>query len=123
VKAALIARIEGIRRRNIESVRRIVDEAHYTKFDDWPPFERQGLEALKREEEAYRVLRDFNYEISDWRIDVFNDAAIASFIIKYSGQIRNRKFYIRSRVSAFMVKMGEEWKLIHEHWSRIPEFF
>ncbi len=121
VRAVLIARIEGIKHKDIEVVRKTIEDEHYTKFDDWPPFERQGIEALKREEQALHVLKRYDYETSDWRIDIFDDAAVASFTIKYEGQIRKRRFYIKSRVSAFLIKRGDKWKIVHEHWSRFPE--
>ncbi len=123
VKSTVIARVEGIRNRDINTIKRTIEEENYTKFDDWPPFKRQGLDALKREAEALRVLKEYNYEVSEWKIDIFNDAAVASFIINYNGQIRNRKFYIRSRVSVFLIKRNDEWKIVHEHWSRFPENF
>jgi len=121
VKAVLERRIDGIKRKSAEAIRGLVDEEHYTKFDDWPPFERQGLEALKREAEAFQVLAEYDYQSSDWRIDLFEDSASASFTINYGGTIRGRPFNIRSRVTAFLVKAGGNWKLVHEHWSRFPD--
>lgn len=123
IRSTVIARIEGIKNSDINAIKSAINEENYTKFDDWPPFERQGLDALKREAEALRVLKEYNYEVSGWKIDIFDDAAVASFVINYNGQIRNRKFYIKSRVSIFLIKMGNEWKIVHEHWSRFPENF
>lgn len=121
IKAVLLQRVDGIKRKNPEAIINLVDKERYTKFDDWPPFERQGPEALNREAEAFKVLKEYNYETSDWRIDIFEDAAVASFIISYQGTIRDRSFKIRSRVTAFLVKKDGEWKLVHEHWSRFSE--
>lgn len=123
VRSIIIARIEGIRNRDINTIRRTINEENYTKFDDWPPFQRQGLDALKREGEALQVLKEYSYEVSEWKIDIFDYAAVASFIINYNGQIRNRRFYIKSRVSVFLIKRDNEWKIVHEHWSRFPENF
>ncbi|MEM3566849.1 MAG: nuclear transport factor 2 family protein, partial [Candidatus Bathyarchaeia archaeon] len=93
----------------------------YTKFDDWPPFERQGLDALSREVEALKVLKEYDYEISGWKIDIVNNMALASFIINYRGTIRDLNFNIKSRVTAVLTKINDEWKIIHEHWSRFPQ--
>ena len=120
VKAVLTQRIEGIKSRNARSIAGLVDRKSYTKFDDWPPFERQDSTALNREAEALKVLKEYDYEITDWNIDIFGDAALASFIIRYRGTIRDVNFNIRSRVTAFLLKRGEDWKIVHEHWSRIP---
>jgi len=121
VKAVLIRRIEGIKKKDAESIANLVDKDRYTKFDDWPPFERQGSDALNREAEALKVLKEYDYEISDWKIDMINNVAVASFIVNYRGTIRDLKFNIRSRVTAVLTKINDEWKLVHEHWSRFPQ--
>ncbi len=120
VKAVLIRRIEGIKNRDTRSIASLVDRRSYTKFDDWPPFNLQNSTALNREAEALKVLKEYDYETADWKIDIFDDAALVSFIIRYHGMIRDVSFNIRSRVTAFLLKRGEDWKIVHEHWSRIP---
>lgn len=121
VRAVLIQRIEGIKNKNPRVIASLVDRKRYSKFDDWPPFKRQGSEALKREADALKVLEEYEYETSDWKIDIFGDAALASFTIKYRGKIRELRFNVRSRVSAFLLRREGSWKLVHEHWSRFPE--
>jgi ketosteroid isomerase-like protein len=121
VKAVITQRIDGVRRRDMEAILKIIDKERYTKFDDWAPFERQGPDALDREDEAFKVLKEYSYEIINWQVDVFGDASLASFIINYRGVIRELNFNIRSRVTVFLVNKGGEWKLVHEHWSRFPE--
>ena len=120
IKAIITQRIDGVRRRDTEAILRLVDKERYTKFDDWPPFERQGPEALNREAEAFKVLKEYSYEVANWKVDVFGDASLASFTINYRGIIRELDFNIRSRVTAFLINNGGEWKLVHEHWSRFP---
>jgi ketosteroid isomerase-like protein len=121
VRAVIIQRIDGIRRRDAEAIGRVVEREVYTKFDDWPPFERQGPEALDREAEALKVLRDYSYETGDWRIDIVDDVAVASFTIRYRGAIRDVSFDVRSRVTSVLVRRGDGWRIIHEHWSSFPE--
>jgi ketosteroid isomerase-like protein len=121
VKAVITQRIDGVRKRYTESILRIVDKEKYTKFDDWPPFERQGAEALDREAEAFNVLKEYGYEIANWKVDIFGDTSLASFTVNYRGVIRELSFNIKSRVTAFLVNKDGAWKLVHEHWSRFPE--
>jgi ketosteroid isomerase-like protein len=121
VKAVLTQRIEGIKKKDAEAIMNLVDKEKYTKFDDWPPFERQGSDALNLEAEALKVLKEYNYEIGDWRIDIFNNSALASFTINYRGKIRDLSFNIKSRVTAFLTKKEERWRIVHEHWSRFPQ--
>lgn len=122
IKAIVIQRIEGIRRKDPELIQKVIHKDGYTKFDDWPPFERQGMDGLRREAEALKVLKEYSYEISDWRADLLDDnVALASFIIRYRGRIREIDFNIKSRVSMVLIRVEGEWKIAHEHWSRFPE--
>lgn len=41
IKAAITQRIDGVRRKDMKAILKLVDKDRYTKFDDWPPFERQ----------------------------------------------------------------------------------
>jgi DNA-directed RNA polymerase subunit RPC12/RpoP len=120
IRNIVIRRIEGIRNRDPGAIQALVDQANYTKFDDWPPFYLQESEALKNEAKALKVLKEYDYEIRSWKIQIFGDSAIATFIIRYRGLIRDLKFDIESRVSVFLLKTDGEWKILHEHWSRIP---
>jgi len=120
IRNILIQRIEGIRNRDSKVIKSLVDQDKYTKFDDWPPFDLQESEALENEAKALKVLKEYDYETRGWKIQVFEDSAIATFIIRYHGQIRDLKFNVKSRVSAFLVKSNGKWKIIHEHWSRFP---
>jgi len=117
----LIRRIEGIKNRDAKSIEGVVYKEKYTKFDDWSPFDLQGSEALKNEADALKVLKEYNYETRAWKIEIFGDSAIAAFIISYQGKIRDLSFNIRSRVTAFLIKHEGEWKIVHEHWSRLPQ--
>jgi len=120
IRNILIRRIEGIRNRDSKIIRELVDQDEYTKFDDWPPFDLQESEALENEAKALKVLKEYDYEARGWKIQIFGDSAIAMFIIRYHGQIRDLKFDVQSRVSAFLLKRNGEWKIVHEHWSRFP---
>ena len=121
IRNVLIRRIESIKNRDAETLGKLVYKEKYTKFDDWPPFELQGPEALKNEADALKVLKEYGYETRTWTITVLGDSAIATFIIGYRGKIRDLDFDIRSRVTALLIKQEEEWKIVHEHWSRFPQ--
>ncbi len=121
VRNVLIARIQGIKEKDAKAVEALVHKERYSKFDDWPPFDLQGPEALKKEAEALKVLEEYDYETRSWKIEALGDSATAAFIIRYRGRIRDVSFNIQSRVTAFLTKREGEWKVVHEHWSRFPE--
>lgn len=121
VRSVIIRRIEAIKNKDPEEIRRLVDQNRYSKFDDWPPFELQKSEGISNEAKALKALKSYEYETRSWNIITLAESALATFIIRYRGEIRNLRFDIQSRVSVFLAKYGEKWKIIHEHWSRFPQ--
>ncbi|MEM2876196.1 MAG: nuclear transport factor 2 family protein, partial [Candidatus Bathyarchaeia archaeon] len=79
----------------------------------------QDSNALKNEADALKVLKEYDYEMRSWRVETFGDLAIATFIIRYRGRIRDLDFNILSRVTEVLIKHEDRWKILHEHWSRI----
>ncbi len=121
IRNVLIARLNAIKEHDSKTIKNVVDEERYTKFDDWPPFDLQSKEALKNEIDAYKALKEYNYETRSWNFSIFGDLALATYIIKYQGKIRDLEFNIRSRVTSVLMKRDENWQIVHEHWSRFPQ--
>ncbi len=122
IENVILKRIEGIKLRRPDIVRDVVDADLYSRFDDWPPGMRSlGEEALRIEEGALKVLQDYKYAIKDLIVKVIGNVAISSFYIHYDGKIRMKTFNIISRVSIVLKKNGSKWRIIHEHFSIIPE--
>ena len=120
VRDVIVRRLDGMKARRIDMVSQSLAEDIYTKFDDWPPYSRQGLGALQEEAEAFKVLDEYRYKIMNLQIEDEGDNAIATFHLHYSGAIRRKPFSITSRVSMVLVKRGSEWLIAHEHFSRFP---
>jgi len=120
VRNAVIQRLEGIKGRDPKAIASLVYPGKYTKFDDWPPFDLQDSSALRSEADALKVLKEYDYETRSWRVETFGDLAMATFIIRYKGRIRDLDFNVQSRVTEVLLKHEDRWKIIHEHWSRFP---
>ncbi len=121
VKGVVFKRFEALKNRDENAVRALVD-AQYSKFDDWPPYRRQEAEeALRNEFGAFKVLSNYTYEIKDLEVRIFGDTALATFHIRYQGEIRNSRFDVVSRVTSVLVRRDGAWKFVHEHLSRFPE--
>jgi hypothetical protein len=122
VRVIVDKRLKAIQTHDEDIIGEIMDKSMYTKFDDWPPFNRQdSTEALENEKGAYKVIRKYDYEIIDYKEDMLDGTALATFHIHYWGTIRDRDFDVNSRVTLVMKKQDQLWKVIHEHWSRFPE--
>jgi len=121
VKNIVIKRLDAIKNKDEGAVRTLFSQ-RYSKFDDWPPYERQdSSKALENEFGAFKVLSNYSYELKDFRADIFGDTAIATFIIHYHAVLRNAPYDVTSRVTAIVIREFPGWKIAHEHYSRFPD--
>ena len=100
----------------------------FSKFDDNPPFRRQDSNETAMFEEAALVnISDYAYDIEDLKIDIFDNIAITTFYLSYTGIFVNnytfegRNVAARSRVTMVLHKRERGWVIVHEHRSRFPE--
>jgi len=100
----------------------------FTKFDENPPYSRQNSEeSFVYEQAAFANISDYDYSIDDLRVDLLGDVAVASFYLSYSGMFVNDYSFegspvrARSRVTMVLGRTPDGWKMIHEHFSRLPE--
>lgn len=100
----------------------------FSKFDEIPPYSRQNSdEAFVYEQAAFANISDYSYSIDDLRIDLFRDLAVTSFYLSYTGMFVNDYSFegspvrARARVTMVLGRTPDGWKMIHEHFSRIPE--
>ena len=56
VKNAILRRLDGIKNRDENAVRSLIDE-HYNKFDDWPSFTRQEYEEALARAQSFQQIR------------------------------------------------------------------
>ncbi len=100
----------------------------FTKFDENPPFARQRLdEAFVYEQAAFANISDYSYQIDDLKVDIFGEAAVATFHLSYKGMFVNDYSFegspvsSRARVTMVLSKTQQGWKIAHEHVSRFPD--
>ena len=100
----------------------------FTKFDENPPYSRQNSdEAFVYEQAAFANISDYDYSIADLRVDLLGDVAVASFHLRYSGMFVNDYSFegspvrARSRVTMVLERTAKGWKMVHEHFSRVPD--
>ncbi len=100
----------------------------FTKFDENPPYGRQNSEeAFVHEQAAFANISDYSYSIDDLRIDLLGDVAVASYYLAYSGMFVNDYSFegspvrAKTRITMVLVRAPNGWKMVHEHFSRLPE--
>lgn len=101
----------------------------FTKFDENPPYTRQNSdEAFVHEQAAFANISDYSYTIDELRVDLFGDAAVATFYLAYGGMFVNDYSFEgspvsgRARVTMVLSRTEEGWKIAHEHLSRFPDW-
>ena len=100
----------------------------FSKFNDFPPYERMGIEEdLAFEQARYTSITDLTYNLEDLKIDLFGSFAVATFYITHKALLvdsytfRGRQFQGRSRATMILLKKKRRWLIAHEHFSRIPD--
>jgi ketosteroid isomerase-like protein len=101
----------------------------FTKFDENPPYTRQNSdEAFVYEQAAFANISDYSYQIDDLRVDLFGDAAVATFYLTYRGMVINDYSFEgspvsgRARVTMVLTRTPRGWRIAHEHFSRYPDW-
>lgn len=90
----------------------------FTKFEDSP--NRQNYEENKKvEEEAFKMLDEFDFKISDTQVDVFDKVAIATFSISFNGKIQGQPLTDTAHGTLVFVNYEDKWRITHEHFSRV----
>ena len=92
----------------------------FSKFDDGGIPGRQDYETGKRTEtEFFMGVSEFDYTLPDTKVDVFGNAAIATFIIDYNVALSDTTINGKSRGTLVFVKDNGQWKIAHEHFSPV----
>jgi len=117
----IVNRVEGIKNRNASAIAVLIDRENYTKFDDWPPYELLDTEGLKLEADALQTLESYDYYLTDFNVKILNDVAICTCLISYRLTMRRQVYAINSRISTVLRRREGGWKIVHEHWGRIPQ--
>lgn len=90
----------------------------FTKFDEGGLPNLQDAETAKKgERELFSAVSEFNYNLEDFKVDVFEDSAITTFIINVDFKMGGIAGTAKSRGTVVFVKVEEEWKITHEHFS------
>jgi ketosteroid isomerase-like protein len=73
--------------------------------------------ARQGEHEGLGAANGLSMQADDLKIDLFNDVAIATFILNYSFQSGPDRIQKNERATLVFVKDHGAWKIVHEHLS------
>lgn len=76
--------------------------------------------AREGEHAGLRAAAGLQLQADDLKIDVFDNAAVATFIAVMNFQSGTEKVAKRERCTLVLVKAGGSWRIVHEHFSPAP---
>ena len=104
-----------------------LDDPRFSSYSDVPPFELKDYTTTTALQQLRFVsISDYEYEIKNQRVDIFDNSAVATFQLKQTGVIvdnysfRGQHLSMESRVIFVLIK-SSKWKIVHIHMSKIPD--
>lgn len=90
----------------------------FTKFDDGDIRSRMdATQGQQNENELFSAIDSFQIQISNLKVDVFGQTAIATFTADYSARFQGQALGGKDRATMVFVQDGDKWKITHEHFS------
>jgi len=125
----IYAFFEAGKNKDLASLAGFQSRESFTKFDENPPFARQNPdEALIHEQAAFANISDYTYQVDELRVDLFGGLAVATFYLTYKGIFVNDYSFegspvgSKDRVTMVLSRTQRGWKIVHEHFSRFPDW-
>lgn len=102
-----------------------LDDNRFSSYGDVPPFDLKDYSTtLALQQLRFTSISDYEYEIKNPRVDLFENAAVVTFQIKQTGMIvdnysfRGQHLSMESRATFVLIK-STKWKIVHVHLSKI----
>jgi len=127
VKKAVYGSFEIGKSKDLQAIQVLhYNDKRFSKFGDVPPYLRMDYdEACMYEELYFASVSDYDFKIEDLKVDLFDDIAIATFIVEHTGMLvddysfTGRIMNLRARATMVFQKESK-WLIVHEHFSKIP---
>lgn len=90
----------------------------FTKFSCYPPLSRLDCASAKEQLfEMLHELRDYEAAIESLELRVVGKLAYALITLRNKYSNSERTVTAEMRLTMILEKQGDEWKIVHEHWS------
>ncbi len=104
-----------------------LDDPRFSAYSDVPPFDLKDFATTTALEQLRFVsISDYDFELKNMRVDIFENFAIATFNVKQSGMIvdnysfRGQHMAMESRAT-FVLGKYVKWKIVHLHLTKISD--
>ena len=114
--------------KNFAPLREIqLNDSAFSSFSDIPPYDlKDYTTSMVLEELRFVSITDYDYQIKNPKISIFDETAIVAFELQQKGMLVDNKAYtgehitIQGRATFVLVKKPT-WKIVHIHLSKIKE--
>ena len=104
-----------------------LDDPRFSSYGDVPPFDLKDFATTTALEQLRFVsISDYDFELKNTRVDMFDTFAVATFVVRQSGMIvdnysfRGQHFTMESRATFVFIK-NIKWKIAHIHMTKISD--
>lgn len=104
-----------------------LDDPRFSSYGDVPPFDlKDYATTIALQQLRFVSISDYEHEIKNTRVDIFDNCAVVTFTIRQTGMIvdnysfRGQHLSMDSRGTFVLVK-SKKWKIVHVHLSKISD--
>jgi len=117
---------EAGKSKNFAILREIqLDDPRFSSFSDVPPYDLKDFATtIVLEELRFVNISDYDYQIKNPKISVFDDTAIVAFELLQKGMLVDNKAFTGEIITfderaTFVLIKKPTWKIVHIHLSKI----
>jgi len=117
---------EAGKSKNFAILREIqLDDSRFSSFSDVPPYDLKDFATtIVLEELRFVNISDYDYQIKNPKISVFDDTAIVAFELLQKGMLVDNKAFTGEIITfderaTFVLIKKPTWKIVHIHLSKI----
>ena len=102
-----------------------LDSPEFSSFSDVPPYGLQNYsESVALEELRFSSISDYNFELKNPKISIFDSIAIITFLINQTGMLVDNKAFTGQHITingraTFVLIKKPTWKIMHYHIDKI----
>ena len=102
-----------------------LNDSKFSSFSDLPPYDLKDFQTtIELEELKFVSISDYDYQIKNPKISIFENAAIVAMEINQKGMLVDTKAYTGEHISidgraTFVLVKQPTWKIVHIHLSKI----
>ena len=99
--------------------------SEFSSFSDVPPYDLKDFSTtIALEELRFASISDYDYEISEIKVNIFENTAILACELMQKGMIVDNKAFTGEHIkingrATFVLVKKTDWKILHYHLSKI----